>query len=289
MAYRFIQKHHQIFGLRWLFRRLNIYPNAYYNFLKNRRSSYHTKKEQILEKIKEIYHQAGGVCGHRTIRIYLQRQGYFYSKTTIYKYMNKELQLKSIVRRKKPSYKKQAAHEVFSNLLKRNFKSYKRNHKWCTDFTYIHLADGSLRYNCTILDLFDRSVVASITDNQITSNLAIKTLQRALSGNPNQNADLILHSDQGSQFTSKEFVNFCKNHNIKQSMSKSGCPYDNAPMERYFNTLKHEYINHYKFKTQEELYQGIEEFSYVYYNHIRPHFYNNYQTPFEARINKTFF
>lgn len=177
--------------------------------------------------------------------------------------MNKELQLKSIVRRKKPAYQKQTSHEVFPNLLGRNFAADRKNHKWCTDFTYIYLTDGSVRYNCTILDLFDRSVVASLTGRKITSSFAIRTLQKALINHSISKKGLILHSNQGSQFTSKEFVIYCKNQNIKQSMSKSGCPYNNAPMKRYFNTLKHEYVNLYHFRNQEELYQGIEEFSYV--------------------------
>ena len=62
-------------------------------------------------------------------------------------------------------------------------------------------------------------------------------------------------------------------------MSKAGYPYDNAPMERYFNTLKNECTNLYEFKTEEELYQAVEEFSYVHYNHVRPHSSNGYRTP----------
>ncbi len=67
-------------------------------------------------------------------------------------------------------------------------------------------------------------------------------------------------------------------------MSKAGYPYDNAPMERYFNTLKNEWINLHEYQTEEQLYEAVEEFAYVYYNHVRPHRYNGYQTPYEARI-----
>ena len=78
---------------------------------------------------------------------------------------------------------------------------------------------------------------------QDTSNLAIRTLQKALESQPPIKGGLILHSDQGSQFTSKAFVEFCESVNVTQSMSKAGYPYDNAPMERYFNTLKNECTN----------------------------------------------
>ena len=95
--------------------------------------------------------------------------------------------------------------------------------------------------------------------------------------------NLMLHSDQGSQYTSKEFTEFCEKLGITQSMSKAGYPYDNAPMERYFNTLKSDLIYQHYYHIEEELYMAVEEFAYVQYNHRRPHSYNNYKTPYKAR------
>ena len=66
-------------------------------------------------------------------------------------------------------------------------------------------------------------------------------------------------------------------------MSKAGYPYDNALMERYFNTLKTDLIYQHHYRTEKELYADIEDFAYVHYNHVRPHAYNNYKTPYEAR------
>lgn len=68
------------------------------------------------------------------------------------------------------------------------------------------------------------------------------------------------------------------------SHCKAGYSYDNTPMERYFNTLKKECTNLYEFRTEESLYQTVEEFAYVHYNHVRPHSFNNYRTPYQARI-----
>ena len=146
------------------------------------------------------------------------------------------------------------------------------------------MTNGSKRYNCTIIDLHDRSVVASITDRNITADLAIRTLEKAIKSQPGINlSKLLLHSDRGSQYTSKEFTEYCESVGITQSMSNAGCPYDNAPMERYYNTLKNELINHHYYHSEKEPYEAVEEFAYVHYNHIRPHSYNNYKTPFEAR------
>ena len=176
--------------------------------------------------------------------------------------MNTELGLHSIVRPKKPEYEHGKPHKIFDNKLNQDFTADEINRKWCTDFTYLFLSNHEVRYNCTILDLHDRSVVASITDRRITSNLAIRTLQKALESQPPIKGGLILHSDQGSQFTSKAFVEFCESVNVTQSMSKAGYPYDNAPMERYFNTLKNECTNLYEFETEKALYQKVRDFAF---------------------------
>ena len=198
--------------------------------------------------------------------------------------MNTELQLFSISRKRKPNYERGIVHKVYKNKLEQDFSSSGINQKWCTDFTYLFLTDGSKRYNCTIIDLHDCSVIASITDKHITADLAKRTLQKAIDSQPGIDVSkLMLHSNQGSQYTSKEFTDFCENLGITQSMSKAGYPYDNAPMERYFNTLKNDFIYHHYYHTEEGLYTAIEEFAYVQYNHVRPHSYNTYQTPYEAR------
>jgi putative transposase len=283
MAYRFIQEHHAIFGVRWLLQRLHIYPNAYYNFLKNKKAAYHARKEKILTEISHLYHAHNGVDGYRSMRVFLKQKQFCLSNLTVHKYMNRELKLYSVVRRKRPNYERGHAHKVFPNVLQQKFSADTINTKWCTDFTYLFLTDGSKRYNCSVLDLHDRSIVASITDKEITSDLAIRTVKKALASQPEIKGQLILHSDQGSQYTSKPFVDFCESSKVTQSMSKAGYPYDNAPMERYFNTLKNELIKLHYYHSDKELNTAIDEFAYVWYNHVRPHSYNDYKTPYEAR------
>lgn len=232
-------------------------------------------------KITDIYHKHNGVDGYRTMTVYLKRCGYNISPPTVHKYMNTELELKSIVRPKKPDYDHGKPHKIFENKLHQDFSADKPNQKWCTDFTYLFLKSHEVRYNCTIIDLFNRGVVASITDTRITSDLAIRTLKKAIESRSGSCEGVLLHSDQGVQFTSKAFIEYCESVNVIQSMSKAGYPYDNSPMERYFNSLKNECTNLYDFATEEELYEAVEEFAYVHYNHVRPHSANGYLTPFE--------
>jgi putative transposase len=86
--------------------------------------------------------------------------------------------------------------KIFPNLLKKNFTADAQNKVWCTDFTYIRLSNGKMRYNCTIMDLYDRSVVATLNASCINTELAVDTLKRAIN-NEKAGAGLILHSGQG--------------------------------------------------------------------------------------------
>ena len=165
--------------------------------------------------------------------VYLARKGFHYSPITIHKYMNQEMGLYAIVRPKKPEYI-HGSHTRYLRISWLKISLLSGQSKWCTDFTYLFLKNGEVRYNCSILDLYDRSIIASITDRHITSELAIRTLQKALDSQPMRKGELLLHSDQGAQYTSKAFVEYCESVHVTQSMSKAGCPYDNAPMERYF-------------------------------------------------------
>ena len=272
-------------GLRWLLRRLGICPNAYYNYLKNRKAEYRLNKAKLLTIITQTYHERKGIPGYRLMTVLLKNKGISISGPTCHKYMNTELKLFSVTRRHKPGYHKGTAHKVFENLLKQNFAAAMPDKIWCTDFTYIPLSNGSMRYNCTILDLYDRSVIASVQGRNITAELGKKTLEAAISQHPwVLKNGVILHSDQGSQYTSKEFTDYCSAHNITQSMSRAGCPYDNAPMERYFNTLKSNLIYQHSYSSEDKLFADIDDYVLLWYNSVRPHSFNNGLTPWQKRM-----
>lgn len=182
----------------------------------------------------------------------------------------------------KSAYMRGTKHKIFPNLLNQKFHCTEPNLIWCTDFTYIRMGNGKMRYNCSIIDLYDCSVVATLNSDYINTELAKATLEKALMAE-NSAEGLILHSDQGCQFTSWDFIHYCKSKGIYQSMSKAGCPYDNAPMERFYNTLKNELIYPNYFYDASSLDQAVKRYVYVWYNHVRPHSYNHWKTPFEAR------
>ena len=161
-------------------KRCGVYSNGYYNYLKNIKRDYSQSKKNIQNKIIDIFHATGGIIGHRQMVIFLARDDIKLSKTTVRKFMNKELKLYCIPAKKRPHYVEGTKHEVFPNYVSQNFYVEEKNKVWCTDFTYIKGWDGKFQYNCSILDLYDRSVVATKTRRTITSEIAKETLEMAL-------------------------------------------------------------------------------------------------------------
>ena len=102
-----------------------------------RKADYYVQKTKVQDQIREIYHSHNGVDGYRSMTVYIARKGYDYSSTTIHKYMNVEIGLRSIIRTKKPDYKHGKPHRIFENKIQQNFTAEKINQKWCTDFTYL--------------------------------------------------------------------------------------------------------------------------------------------------------
>ena len=222
-----------------------------------------------MRQISVIYHKNDGKPGYRMMCDLLRGENIKICKLTVLRYMQ-EQHLRSIARKNRKFNCPKSENVLFPNIISQDFNPSERNRVWCTDFTNLEYGGGTVRYNCTIIDLYDRSAVASMNSSLLNSELAINTLKRALATHKIPKG-LILHSDQGCQFTSKDFTEFCTLNHIQQSMSRAACPYDNAPMERFFNTLKNEFTYHHRFKSAKELDAGIIEYIFRWYNWERPH------------------
>lgn len=265
--------------MRWLCLKFNISTASYYNYLQHKKKVYYQRKHLICKTIKEIYHSYQGILGYRKVKIFLEHYGIYVSVNTVRRYMQ-QLGLQAIVRKKKYKYPKSSNRETFPNLLQQHFIADTRNQIWCTDITEVKTRHGISVYNCAVIDLYNKEVVASEYSLRNTSELTVTALltgllRRNITGN-----SLIIHSDRGSQFSSSVYTTFCRAKGIRQSMSRPGTPYDNAVMERYFSSLKTEYINQHSFATTDELIHGIADYV-IWYNHARPHAALEYKTPYQ--------
>jgi transposase InsO family protein len=185
--------------------------------------------------------------------------------------------LLAVIRRPRPLYQRQQQFAVYENKLDRDFHATAPNQKWVTDISYIHTKQGVL-YLSMIKDLFDNFIVAydmaTVQDNALVYRTIKKAKEMVADG-------LILHSDQGFQYTSSGYLNLSKQYSFLPSMSRAGTPLDNAPAENFFGILKTECIRRHTIQTFDEARALINEYLY-FYNFERIQLKTKL-TPFEKR------
>ena len=197
--------------------------------------------------------------------------------------------LQSVRRHSKKDYQNRITSKKRQNRLQQQFDGSEPNRVWVSDTTQFKVKDKRY-YICVIIDLFSRKVVAHGISQKHSTYLITTTLKRALE-NRNHPQQLMFHSDQGTQYTSKTFRNRLRVNNIVQSFSRSGRPHDNAVAEAFFSVLKRPEPYCVDFKSEREFYDSVNNYI-VFYNTKQPHGSLGYKTPeryealYEERQNK---
>jgi putative transposase len=173
----------------------------------------------------------------------------------------RELGIRSIIRRKRKYYGNETK-IIKPNILEQNFRAEKSNIKWSTDITNLYYKNIRF-YLCVILDLYNREILSYMMSNRNDNQLVINTIKQA-SENAEGIPGVILHSDQGSQYTTEYYSNMLLSKGIVQSMSRRGNCLDNAPVECFFSHLKSELIYTTKFSSEEEMKRSIVEYIRFY-------------------------
>ncbi|MDQ6422426.1 IS3 family transposase [Paenibacillus sp. LHD-117] len=264
---------------------LGVSRSGYYCYL-NRLAN--DKDHETKERIKSIYEQRNGTYGYRRIEDELERQyGEKVNHKRVLRLMQ-QLGLKAVIRRKRNyrnSYQvAEADGRVADNLLKRDFTADKPNQKWVTDVTQYRVEDERL-YLSAIKDLCSSEIVAYHISNRNDNELVLKTFKDAFEAQKDatgQIAGLIVHSDQGFQYTSHAYHDMLPTVGAQISMSRRGNCLDNAAMESFFSHLKAEALYPYNIRSLEEAQRRIEEFIH-FYNHERIQRKLNKLTPVEYR------
>ena len=162
------------------------------------------------------------------------------------------------------------------NHLKQEFHADAPNVVWVSDVTVLRFKD-KYYYLCVIIDLFSRKIVAHRISRRNSTQLITSTFRNAYAARQPK-AGLTFHSDQGSQYTSHAFRTLLEKLQVTQSFSKSGRPYDNAVAESFFSIFKKEEFYRTNYRSEKELYHGID--SYIaFYNQKRPHTTLKNKTP----------
>jgi putative transposase len=168
---------------------------------------------------------------------------------------------------------------VADNIIEQNFETSKPNEKWLSDITYIPTGEGWL-YLSGVMDLHGRRLVGWAMDSRMKTELVSSALKQAI-GRTGASEGLIVHSDRGVQYASKEYQRLLKKHRFICSMSRKGNCYDNAPMESFWGKLKMEWLNDRTFKTRVEAKKAVFEYIELFYNRRRTHSSNGYVPPFK--------
>lgn len=229
-------------------------------------------------RVKQIFDASRGSAGSRTISHILKNEGVFVGR-----YLARNLMEEQGLVSKQPGRKhryKQGgkSNDYVPNHLNREFKVSGPNQVWCGDITYL-FAKNRWIYLATVMDLYARKSVGYAVSETADSQLVISALNDAVMRR-GRHQDLLFHSDQGVQYSSLGFKQHLRNYQIRQSMSRKGNCWDNAPMERLFRSLKTEWVPQKGYTTVAEAKVDVGLYLMDYYNRYRPHTANNGLSPY---------
>lgn len=272
----FIHKHRSEFRIAKMCQVLNVSRSGYYAYIKRPESAQSKRRTELLTTIRTIYIENERIYGAPRIAESLPPE-HKACIGTVAKLMRQAGIRSKTAKKFKATTNSNHSLPVAENLLNRDFTAERRNQKWVSDITYIWTQEGWL-YLAGILDLYDRAIVGWAMDSKVKTDLVIRALNQAIGRTKPQNG-LLLHSDRGIQYASKDYQKLLTKHGIICSMSRKGYCYDNAPMESFWGKLKSEWLNDKVFKTREEAKKAVFEYIELFHNRRRLHSSNGYIPP----------
>ena len=255
--------------MRRLCKMMTVHPSGYYACCRNKLSDRAREDQRLLGQIKHSWLESGGVYGYRKIHLDLREAGETCGKHRVARLMRGEgLRSQTGYRRRRGYYSGKPA-VVSPNHLDRQFEVSAPNVAWVTDITYIRTYEGWL-YLSVVIDLFSRQVVGWSMKPRMTSDLALDALLAAV-WRRKPSGSVMVHSDQGSQFSSGDWQSFLKANHLVGSMSRRGNCHDNAVAESFFQLLKRERIKRQIYPTREAARRDVFNYIEMFYNPRRRH------------------
>lgn len=249
-----------------------------YRYWRNCSHNLSAEELKVRHMMRVAHTMSKGSAGARTIAKMVSDMGEPLSRYRA----SRRMKLMGLVSSQLPGHKYSKAaqeHIAIPNHLNRQFQVQSPNQVWVGDITYVWTGKR-WAYLAVVLDLFARKPVGWSMSLNADSALTSKALKMALESR-NYPAGLLFHSDQGSQYTSVQYRQMLWRHQIKQSLSRKGNCWDNAPMERFFRSLKTEWIPETGYHSFVEAKEQITNYIVGYYSRFRPHSYNDWLTPNE--------
>ena len=256
------------FRLVAMCRVLDVHRSGYYAWIRQAASLREREDQRLLGLIKHSWLASGGVYGHRKITLDLREAGETCSRHRVQRLMKAEGLRAQVGYGSKPRHRGGPV-GVVDNVLNREFAPDAPNKVWVTDITYIRTYEGWL-FLSAVMDLYSRQIVGWATAPTMTSDLVLQALVAA-AWRRKPGPGVMVHSDQGSQFTSSDWQSFLKAHRMVPSMSRRGNCHDNAVAESFFSVLKKERIKRSIYPTRAAATSDVFDYIEMFYNPVRRH------------------
>jgi putative transposase len=280
MSYQIIETNRAVGSVERLCGALGVSVSGYYAWRGRGPSQHQQSDDRLLKAIRAVYQAGRGVYGSPRIHAALRHQGVGCSRKRVARLM-RQAGIHSRRRPKRRVHTTDSRHNrpVAPNLLKRDFSAEAPNAKWLGAIVGIWTDEGWL-YLAALLDTYSRMIVGWAMSCHRDEALVTDALRMALTGRDLPgDADLIHHTDRGSQYTGDEYLALLAEHGIQVSMSGKADPYDNAMMESFFSTLRAELTDLEHFSTRQAARPAVFEFIAVFYNRQRLHSSLGYRSP----------
>ena len=277
MRYAFVAKHRPLFSVRAMCRCLRIHPSGFYAWLKEPFSKRAIEDKRQTKLIEDAWKDSGKVYGYRKLHDDLCDQGESCCPNRVARLARLAGIKAQIGYKRRPGKYGGKPSVIIDNTLNRQFEVNAPDRVWVTDITYIKTYEG-FAYLSVVIDLYSRRVVGWAMQSRQTTDLVLQALLMAVWRRKPSN-NVMVHSDQGSHFTSMDWASFLKAHNLEHSMSRRGNCHDNAVAESFFNLIKRERIRRRTYKTRDEARRDVFDYIEMFYNPKRKHANNGLLSP----------
>jgi len=267
-----------LYSVRKMCRLLGVSPSGYYAWTRRSRSQRAERNEELLARIRAIHQRSRGTYGVPRVHFELALEHVRVSRKRVARLM-REAGLQGVSRRRSvwTTVRDRQARPA-PDLVDRNFAAPGRDRLWVADITYIPTQSGFL-YLAVVMDAWSRRIVGWAMATHLRAELVITALNMAVG--QRRPAEVIHHSDQGTQYTSLAFGLRCRQTGVRPSMGSVGDCFDNALCESFFATLECELLDRQRFRTQAEAQMAVFDFIESWYNRHRRHSALGYLSPAE--------